>query len=563
MRRLRTTLLSMMYTRPAQLAWRARFVAERFASPLGTGHRRRALRRRVERLAPTPATWDPPRPLPARDGMFRREGEGIVLRLLNHELRFQGGIDWRVAQDGGASQLWGFNLHSHEFLEEAGNADFQAIVADWIRSNPPYAPRYWHDAWSSYALSLRVVVWMQQLGRRRAELGPGFVAEARGSLALQLIFLESHLEHDLRGNHLIKNLKALLHGSRFFDSAESARWRDRASGLLARELDEQVLADGFHFERSPSYHAQVFADLLECHHVLAEGPLKSLLKTRLEAMAQVLADMTHPDGGTSLFNDGGLHMAYAPAVLLAAWSRISGQAPAPRREVRFDAAGYFGLRDGGDLVLIDAGRIAPDFLPGHGHGDILAFEWTVGGRRFAVDTGVFEYAPGGKRDRARATASHNTVTVDGADQCEFYRSFRVGRRAGVTVESLALVDGAVSLTASHDGFRRLPGGGVHRRTFRGRAAGFAIDDVIEGKRGIAEAWVVLHPDVTVTIEGKRAVLASGGVVAELVASGPIEATPWDWWPDFGTAVATTRLRVSYGAVPARGRLEFRVVARPA
>ncbi len=505
---------------------------------------------------------DAPQPLPPRSGMIRRSGDTILVRLLGHEVTFDRTIDWRLASSGRVSQLWGFHLHYHEFLEEVGAVELERIVADWIASNPPYAPRFWYDSWSSYALSLRVVVWMQQIDRRRGELTPEFVAAAARSLLEQLLFLESNLELDVRGNHLIKNLKALLFGARFLRCNAGRRWQERAISLLAPELSEQILPDGLHFERSPAYHAQVFADLLECHEVLGGGPLKERLASRLAAMAQALADTTHPDGLPSLFNDGGLHMAYGANDLLAAWAAISGQRPVQRPEFEFEAAGYFGLRNGGDLLLVDAGRIAPDFLPGHGHGDILAFEWTVAGRRLLVDTGVFEYAAGPKRDRSKATASHNTVTVDGADQCDFFGSFRVGRRANVAVERVALETGDLDLTASHDGFRRLSGVGTHRRTVRGRVSEFVVDDTVEGTRGISEAWLILHPEARVSVDGVRATITSDRVIAEIVASAPINPGPWEWWPDFGVAIPTTRLRIAYGPLPAKGRLQFKVVARP-
>ena len=45
-----------------------------------------------------------------------------------------------------------------------------------------------------------------------------------------------------------------------------------ARQLLASELDEQVLADGMHYERSPAYHCQVLADLIDMRPWL-EGDL--------------------------------------------------------------------------------------------------------------------------------------------------------------------------------------------------------------------------------------------------------------------------------------------------
>jgi hypothetical protein len=561
MRRFRRFLASVLHTRPTQLAWRVRIVVSRVVASGFAGILRDGLRRRAAAAARSARPGEAPRPLPARSGMFRREGDRVVLRILNHEIPFTRTIDWGIAREGRASQLWGFHLHYHEFLEEAGTGDFQAIVLDWIASNPPYAPRGWYDAWSSYALSLRVVVWMQQIARRRGELAPEFLDVALRSLVEQVLFLEAHLERDVRGNHIIKNLKALLFAARFLGDAGAEHRRDRAASLLAAEIDEQILPDGLHFERSPAYHAQVFADLVECHEVLPGGSEKASLAGRLDAMAQALADTTHPDGLPSLFNDGGLHMAHAPGDLLAAWAAISGRRTMPPQEIRLDAAGYFGVRTGDDLLLVDAGRIAPDFLPAHGHGDILAVEWTVGGRRVLVDTGVFDYAAGPRRDRARATASHNTVTVDGADQCEFYGSFRVGRRANVSVLRVAFAGGAFELTASHDGFRRLAGAGVHRRRVSGSTDAFTIEDSVEGTRGIAEAWLILHPDARVMVDGARARIECGGVSVDCEASAPLEVQAWEWWPDFGVAVPTTRLRVLYGPLPAKGRLAFKVVAR--
>jgi hypothetical protein len=91
---------------------------------------------------------------------------------------------------------------------------------------------------------------------------------------------------------------------------------------------------------------------------------------------------------------------------------------------------------------------------------------------------------------------------------------------------------------------------------------FTLDDTISGSRGIADAWIILHPDARVTIDGPRARISCRGVVAELVASAPIAAGPWEWWPDFGVSVPTTRLRVRYGPLPARGRIALTVVVRP-
>lgn len=76
-------------------------------------------------------------------------------------------------------------------------------------------------------------------------------------------WLRKRLEIHLLGNHLWANAKALVFGGTFFEGDEADAWRQKGLALIRRELDEQILADGGHFERSPMYHAIVLEDLLD------------------------------------------------------------------------------------------------------------------------------------------------------------------------------------------------------------------------------------------------------------------------------------------------------------
>lgn len=215
-------------------------------------------------------------------------------------------IDWQANPD----QLWCMNLHYMEYLEELDRDTGIALIRQWIAANPPWRPDYWRDSWNSYALSLRVVVWMQRLGAREVDLADPDIRRVVASLAAQLDFLLKNLERDLGGNHLIKNIKALAWGGAFFTGPFGQKLRDRALQLLAREIPRQILPDGMHYERSSSYHAQVFADLIETRVALGDQALDPVLAR----MAQVVAMLTHPDGGPAIFNDAGLNMAYPPTI---------------------------------------------------------------------------------------------------------------------------------------------------------------------------------------------------------------------------------------------------------
>ena len=255
-----------------------------------------------------------------------------------------------------------------EFLEEVDNDWFQWLVEDWIEQNLPYKEGYWLDSWNSFALSIRVVVWMQQIALRKNSLDTDFIKKAKISVYKQLLFLEKNIEKDIRGNHIIKNIKALLWGAVFFRKDSNVnRWVKLGINLLQRELHKQILPDGVHYERSPSYHIQVFADLMECYCALNEEDIRTNLEIKLNKMAQVVADLKHPDGLVAQFNDGGLNMTYSPKEVLAVYSDLFKEKISRQDYFQYPQAGYYGIKNENSYIVFDAGKIGPDELPGHGH----------------------------------------------------------------------------------------------------------------------------------------------------------------------------------------------------
>ena len=67
-------------------------------------------------------------------------------------------------------------------------------------------------------------------------------------------------------------------GLKIFEGDEANKWNEFGINLLQRITKEQITPDGVHFELSPSYHAQVFADFLECYSILDHGDQKAEMK---------------------------------------------------------------------------------------------------------------------------------------------------------------------------------------------------------------------------------------------------------------------------------------------
>ena len=494
-------------------------------------------------LPPSPPLSKAP-PLPVfapRVNALAKTEYGLALTFLGREVIMPGmRVDWSQPGDSDSDQLWRMNLHYMEYLEAASDADLIEVVRDWIGGNLPARPKAWRDSWSSYALSIRVVVLMQQMAAR----GQIF-DDIHRSIAQQLCFLEHNLETDLGGNHLIKNIKALIWASAYFNGRDAERWRRIGLRLLTRELDRQILPDGMHCERSPSYHSQVFADLLECRHALGADPLGGQLDRALHRMSAVAADLAHPDGGVALFNDAGLAMAYAPAECLDVYERLFGRRPTAREFFAYADAGYFGMRYAASYLVVDCGRIAPDDLPAHGHGDVLSFEWSVGTQRVFVDQGVFEYTPGERRKAARSAAGHNTLCLSDADQADFFGAFRCGRRPNVEVRRCKARSGGFVLEGVHDGFCHLPGRPHHVRRFEASPKRLRILDRVEGCADRpARIGFLLHPDVAVDTEGNVVRLSWPGASIIMQTSQPLAIEGAVWWPDMGHERKTCRLVIS-------------------
>ena len=91
-------------------------------------------------------------------------------------------------------------------------------------------------------------------------------------------------------------------------------------------------------------------------------------------------------------------------------------------------SGYLSIGHGPFRVLWDTAPLGPDHLLGHAHCDMLSVLLDFWGQSILTDTGVSQYDESKQRLYERGTAAHNTVVLDGLDQADIWKAFRVGRR---------------------------------------------------------------------------------------------------------------------------------------
>ncbi|HEX9983067.1 MAG TPA: alginate lyase family protein [Thermoanaerobaculia bacterium] len=466
--------------------------------------------------------------------------------------------------DPAVSQLWRYQLHYFDYVLDlalAGDYDtFKRLVQSWLRGNVKLIG----DGWHPYTVSLRAVNWCHGLMAFPRELDGDqpFRTELTRAIAGHVRFLYRNLEVDVRGNHLLENLRALIWGGVVFGEE---RWLSRGLAMLETEVAAQVLPDGCHFERTPGYHLIVLRDLLELRVFLERNrTAPAWLSDAVRRMGEFLQRITGPNDRLPLFKDTVLSRDFAPSEILEPQSfyrtLLQWHEPIPEpapSNAPLLPSGWVIARDARTFLVADYGKPSPDALPAHAHADMFSYELTIDGKPYIVDSGVFEYA-GEWRNRFRGTAAHNTVEVNDQNQSEVWDSFRMARRATPREVRWLALDGWYGVEGEHDGYERLRTPVRHRRTLLWRDGLLLVVDELLGDGTVrAKSRIHFHPDATpasmqhITVFGTHAVKREPGWYSErfgekreapvmlLEASGPMPLV-FGYCVARGAAAAVTR-----------------------
>ncbi len=488
-----------------------------------------------------------------------RSDKPYTFKFLNREKSFPDGrVDWRCSE---MPKLWRYNLHYFDYLMEQGRPiqEQSALISLWITGNPSGTP----DAWEPYTLSLRVVNWIKFL-LHTPETIP---SEWMHSLYTQVLWLEDNIEDHLLANHYLKNGVALFFAGLYFEGRDADRWLGLGRQILSTELEEQFLPDGGHYERSPMYHSISVLDYLDVLNLMQNSrpahsfPEEPHFDSRIKTALAFLDDLCLPDGEIPLLNDAAFGIAPPPSEIFTYGQRLTGYSRKPLTTgvtaIEKPQTGYYVIREGSDMMVIDCGAIGPEYQPGHAHADTLSFELAVDGQRVIVDSGVYDYEPGHRRRYARSTRAHNTLSIDGQDQSETWGVFRVARRA-YPVYGRLTGEGTKQMRfeGAHDGYRRLDGHLTHSRMVEYVSPGsWAIRDTVDGSgTHTIESYLHIHPDYKIILVGRSAEVRDRIEQVVLMITTPLctevrVETGWHY-PEFGKELSNNILVMTYhGAVP--------------
>lgn len=440
-------------------------------------------------------------------------------------------------------KLWLYNLHYFEYLWALDYENTKSLVLDWVEHHPL---RENQVGWEPYPTSLRLMnLCSVFFGKYRAQTEADLIFLNRlwASIYLQAQWLSEHFETHLLGNHLFENGAALAFVGSCFSGNAAENWLQRGKRVLAQEIPEQILRDGMHFERSPMYHCRIVY-LLALLYSTGHSALVDLVREPLVRTLDALVKLTHPDGKIGLFNDSAFSV-YNTSAELAAYVRelLVGN----NRDIKsseggpfaLPEAGYYGFRDDkGTYIVCDAAPIGPDYIPGHAHADIFSFELSLRGHRVVVDSGVYDYEPSSMRTYCRSTKAHNTVEIEGADQCEMWAAFRVGRRGYPREVRWMPSENGFRLKGWHDGYKKLKGRPKHTRRFIWSRSGTLVveDRIIASCTQNVISRIHLHPSCKidrVDIDVVEVIYPAGRFIVSFQGNGTLALEKSFYCPCFG------------------------------
>ena len=469
----------------------------------------------------------------AKENSYKGNDE---FEFLNVSHAFTGSWDHSIYSD-----LWRYNLNYMDFLMQPSMTFLEGVK--WIDCFIDSIPTN-RIASDPYPISLRGINWIKFVSQHYDSFSAEQLQRIDTALYSQYLILSHSTERHLMANHYLENGLSLLFAALYFNDTA---FLHASETILRSQLDEQILSDGAHFERSPMYHCVILERLLDCYNIIKpthHSALSDFLLSKIRPMLGWLETAMLSDGTIPLLNDAALGVAPMPEALFmyARALRIKWDS------VCLGESGYRKWVTDCYEVMADVAALGPSYNLGHSHADTFSFVMHVGGKPFVVDTGTSTYAAGERRDYERSTEAHNTVCVSHRNSSQVWGAFRCAQRASVTV----IEDSVCCVRASHDGYSSL---GVQcMREFNSMDDAFRIVDVLESKASIdAVARFYLAPDVQVEHVSHNRVETSMGVF-DFIGANRIEITSVEVSSSYNILHSTSCICVVFDS-----RLETRIL----
>ena len=299
------------------------------------------------------------------------------------------------------------------------------------------------------------------------------------SLWIQIYWLYKNQESYLGGNHYLENLISLVIGSLNFSGKEADKIFKESLKNLKKQLDEQILEDGGHYEGSSSYHLSLLEGLVLTGLWIQISKINrpKWLDQYIKKMSNWSLNVLMNDNNYPRFND----CIYDKEINIKNIIQLSKIYLNQDRYLKgynskFEQLSYLlrnyrslnfceidnsnskskntntkisNLPDTGWTILkpnsnweiiFKSGFSAPVYLPGHSHSDVGSFDIFYKGNPIIVETGTSRYENSYIRNYERSGIAHNIIQFtnqkninfltydEWSEPLEVWDAFRVGRK---------------------------------------------------------------------------------------------------------------------------------------
>lgn len=437
----------------------------------------------------------------------------------------------------------------------------------WIAGNPFANSINWA---SGLEIGIRLIAWTATIDLlRRAGFDVHRDERICRSIYEQAAYVRADLSTDriVRTNHLIGEAAGLFITSHFWKYPGSEEHSRTAQNILEQEIQQQSYDDGATRESSTWYHGFV-TDFFELVLRTAPALFSHGFVDRLERMQQFRTACLQPDRSLVRVGDAddgaALHFEALDEEEVGMWKEVVfGKTPLvhTHRHDLFDTSKYISYSDRSNSYLFmragEFGMGGPGFSS-HAHDDLLSpIVWLLG-RPVLVDPGTYVYngAPQDRR-RFRGPEAHNSF-VWGESSARQKLNF--GWRTVRMPAGLLAFEETPSSCLVRASYGEWP---FHHREIRIESENCWIEDVVEGPRSPALAWLHLHPGWKLIVEEPDGMLLENEVGDRLrvtISGWAKSVASYDYSPSYRVQERGIVLQLT--AERPRGKFAVRLTLAP-
>lgn len=293
------------------------------------------------------------------------------------------------------------------------------LLSAWIDNYPPER----NAAWTGFNCAIRVINWVKMFSKFTSEEIQNLDEKIILSILQQTEFIEKNIEHHIPGNHVIFQFFTIWLVGYLFEISELEKYGRE----FENEFQNEYLNDGLHFELSTHYHIQVL--LLGIYYYLINQKyagvefFQKISQAVKVAEAFSFSESYIPLIGDNCYNFFHFNIEQDLANLNELKKYINESDFHEPTVMQIDDQYIVAVNPNSKLIF-DVGNLGMKYNPGHGHSDILSFNYAFNGNPIFVDPGTKRYSNDKDCLELKKSISHNTIYVDGRDHAFLWGFFR-------------------------------------------------------------------------------------------------------------------------------------------